>query len=561
MSYSWDNRAEDYRTFLGRRAVLDEQLQGLKGAASDICAGISAETQRVLGSVDSMTSVLSTEIGTLSAGIESGLGHVSGVLEEGFAGLLRSSDEIKQELKRLVELVEFEEQRKAMENFRYAVFAMHRGLWEEALDYVTAAIEGDEHSKGYRLDWHFHWVKGELLLGSPARHDWMGLNPVAAEQAFLLAARYAKADSPDEAARSLLMASVAAYAQSHEAAAKLDDMRRHAEAAHALDPDLAQAAFQFAKAEMALDAPDAALPLLRKAIDGDISFAIRAAEDPDHRRHAPSLNRFFETLRQEKAREVAERARAASESTDPIASKLVDFASEPAVRRLCEVAGGSSMDWPLIELLEYGASGLDADRDAAETLKRAVLTDVERARAAVAKKLEEVAAELQVELTAANHFNQQNIDKQRGVVSRIPTPILDVSIHNFWKSLSIFSFALAALPLGCGACIKACAPGPRTQVGPETMDLSLYPISVGALALFLGFLISKLTSAASASKYKSKIREAGLELERVEAEVLKERQRLKEAAETKAAAARQTYSAQLASHNRLLEEYKYPQKG
>ena len=377
MTYSWDQRVEDYRTYLSRRSVLDEQLKGVQGAASEICSGVSAQTRDLLGSMDSMTSALSADIGALSAGIESGLGHVAGVLEDGFAGLLRKSDEIKQELQRLVELVELEEQRKAMENFRYAVFALNRGLWDEALEYVTAAIEGDVHSKGYKLDWHFHWVKGELLLGSPARHDWPGVDPAEAEQAFLLSSRYARADVPKEAAKSLLMASVAAYAQSHGSPAKLEDMRLHADNAFALDRSLAEAAFQLAKAQMALGAPDAALPALRKAIDTDVRFAIRAAEDPDHRRHEARLNGFFSALRDEKARDVTERARAVYGGLQPLAAKSDDFASYPAVRQIREVASGGATGWPLIALLEYGATGLEAANQAAEresALRRASLS-------------------------------------------------------------------------------------------------------------------------------------------------------------------------------------------
>ena len=380
MTYSWDHRVESYPSYLSNRARLDEQVRGMKDAgertAREIVGGISAQSADILGSMDSMSSMLSADLGALSAGIESGLGHVAGVLEDGFAGLLRKSDEIKQELQRLVELVELEEQKKAMENFRYAVFALNRQLWDEALEYVTAAIEGDAHSKGYKLDWHFHWVKGELLLGAPARHDWSGLDPAAAEAAFLLAARYAKADEPKEAAKSLLMASVAAFAQSHDAPAKLADMLEHAEAAYALDTNLTEASFQTAKAHMALGAPDRALPVLRRAIDGDVAFALRAAEDPDHRRHEDRLNAFFEALKQEKLRELTPRAKAVVDRhVAPLAKSKGLVASEAAVR-LRSLADGSATRWTLLDLLDYGASGLAAD-------EAALTAQVERLRSTI----------------------------------------------------------------------------------------------------------------------------------------------------------------------------------
>lgn len=371
MGYSWDPQVESYRGYLGRRSVLDEQVQGMRGAAdaqlqgmrqtaSEICSGISSQTRELLGSVESLTASLSADLEAMTAGIESGLGHLAGVLNTGFAGLLRKSDEIKQELQRLVELVELEEQCKAMENFRYAVFARNRGLWDEALGFVTAAIEGDAHSKGYKLDWHFHWVKGELLLGNPARSDWPGVAPAEAEQAFLLASRYGRADAPTEAAKAMLMASVAAYAQSQSNCSKLTDMCRHAEAAHTLDRGLTEAAFQLSKARMALGDPENALPVLRKAIDTDLAFAVRAAEDPDHRRHEQQLNAFFDALRREKAKEIAQRALAALQPLEALVAKSPEFASGEAIEGLRRAASGK-LSGGLVELLAYGASGLERD--------------------------------------------------------------------------------------------------------------------------------------------------------------------------------------------------------
>lgn len=377
MAYSWDSGVEPYNAYLGRRAILDEQKGAIRSSgeslarqvsssgeslAYQITSGISAQTRDILGSLESLEWALSggfesvgRGLDVLSAEISSGLGHVAHVLDSGFASLLRSSEEIRHELQRLIDLVELEEQRKAMENFRYAVFALQRGLWDEALDYVTAAIEGDAHSKGYKLDWHFHWVKGELLLGAPARHDWDKLDPAKAEQAFLLASRYAKADVPDEAAKALLLASVAAYAQSRENSSKLQDMRHHAEAAHALDQGLTEAAFQVAKSHMALDKPESALPALREAIERDAAFAVRAAEDPDHRRHEDRLKGFFAALRDEKAREITNRVRVVNERLG-FADKITESAAREALARIRAAAACDFSGMGLVELLSYGAT-------------------------------------------------------------------------------------------------------------------------------------------------------------------------------------------------------------
>lgn len=271
--------------------------------------------------------------------------------------------------------MEYEEQKKAMENFRYAVHSLERGLWDEALEYVTAAIEGDSHSKGYKLDWHFHWLKGELLLGAPARHDWPGLDPAAAERCFALAAKYARQDAPREAARALLMASVAAYASSADEPAALQAMLDHAEAAWTLDGSLTEAAFQVSRARMLLDRPQEALHRLRMAIEQDPLFAVRAAEDPGHRRHQEALDGFLRALREEAARDVGTRARQACEVFDPLAGRSPELADLPELVRLQRLATGPD-GLGLVELLRYRSAGLEADRtsceQAVERLRRTV---------------------------------------------------------------------------------------------------------------------------------------------------------------------------------------------
>ncbi len=390
MGYAWTPGVESWDSYLHNRAILDEQLGGMRRAgresargmqemgdrlSREITSGIADQTRDILGSMESLSSALSSDLSALSAGLESGLDHVAGALEHGFAGMLRESKAIKRELKRLVDLVEYEEQKKAMENFRYAVHSMERGLWDEAQDYVTAAIEGDSHSKGYKLDWHFHWLKGELLLGAPARHDWKGLDPSAAEQCFALAAKYARKDAPREAARALLMASVAAYVQSADDPAKLQDMLAHAESAWSLDGALTEAAFQVARARMLLDRPQEALPALRSAIEQDALFAVRAAEDPGHQRHQADLDGFLRTLREEAALDVRRRAGQAAQAFEPLAARSRELAGLPELLRLQRLAGGQDGQG-LVDLLRYRSAGLEADRAACqqtvERLRRTV---------------------------------------------------------------------------------------------------------------------------------------------------------------------------------------------
>ena len=360
--YSWDNSRESLRSYYGRRAVFDGQLGGMHDAgervAREIRDGVSAQTRDLLGSMDAMTGALGADLGALRADIDSGLGHVAGVLTGGFAAELRRSDDTKRALDRLVESSESPEHTKALENFRHALYSRNRGLWDEALEYLTAAIEGDHVSKGYKLDWRFHWVKGELLLGSPKSHDWEGISPAKAEHSFLLAARYAKGDARDEAARAMLLASVAAFAQSRGEPAKLGDMLKHAEAAVALDEALAEASFQMAKARMALGAPGDALPALRGAIERDPAFAVRAAEDPDCRKHEGTVVGLLQALRAEKLKGLEEQLRPLLERHAVWVAKSPDVARLRPIAAWRELVGGAK-GWGVLELLRYERDELE----------------------------------------------------------------------------------------------------------------------------------------------------------------------------------------------------------
>lgn len=116
MGYAWNPGNESWQSYLHNRAILDEQLGGMRRAgresargmqevgdrlSREITAGIAGQTRDVLGSMESLSSLLRSDLSALRTGLESGLDHVAGTLEDGFAGMLRQSEAIHQELKRL----------------------------------------------------------------------------------------------------------------------------------------------------------------------------------------------------------------------------------------------------------------------------------------------------------------------------------------------------------------------------------------------------------------------------------------------------------------------------
>jgi formylglycine-generating enzyme len=189
----------------------------------------------------------------------------------GFGQVIGTLGGMSTSLAALIQTAKTPAQTAAYEQFEIARDAFRKCLYPECLEALGKAISGDHTSPGYKLEWRFHNLVGVVRLGFPGC-DVSLVDPAAAEQSFLLATRYARADAPGDAARALFSAGWAAFVQG-----KLPDALRHTEGAIAIDAKFAEALFQSAKIRMAQGAPDAALPVLRRAIDLDRGYALRAA--------------------------------------------------------------------------------------------------------------------------------------------------------------------------------------------------------------------------------------------------------------------------------------------
>jgi len=180
----------------------------------------------------------------------------------------------------------------ASEHFQIARDAFRQGLYPEALEEAGKAIEK------YRLEWRFHSLVGTIRMGN-VTGGFELIDIAKAEESFLLGARYARVDHAEDAARSFLAASWAAYCQG-----RMGPALAHAEEALRLHPRLGEALFQLGKIRMAIGETEAALSSLRTAIDVDKRYALKAAADGDYNRHEAELRDFIVALTEEKAREV-----------------------------------------------------------------------------------------------------------------------------------------------------------------------------------------------------------------------------------------------------------------
>ena len=237
----------------------------------------------------------------------------------------------------LVKMAKTPVQTEANEYFQNARDALRRGLYPEALEEAEKAIAK------HKLEWRYYSLAGTIRLGSTSGGLEM-LDLAKAEEYFSLAARYAKADNPQDAARSYLAASWAAYCQG-----KMGPALTQVEQAVELDSRLAEALFQAGKVYMALREPESALPFLGKAIELDKGYALKAAADGDFQRYELDLRDFLESLRQEKNRQICSALEAALNRFDFWLSKSREAKEDPLVVRAKNFLSSSGL--PLWDLL------------------------------------------------------------------------------------------------------------------------------------------------------------------------------------------------------------------
>jgi tetratricopeptide (TPR) repeat protein len=214
--------------------------------------------------------------------IENTLDVLNSNIVSGFQALFVKLDELDASLAHigrgidtLVEITRTPIQTWSFNLYENARDAMRRKLFPEALDAIRIAINGNEFQPGYKTDYRFHHLVGVLLLGIPGEpesHALVDLN--SAEQAFLLAARYAHHDNKPEAAQALVGAGKTAYAKG-----QLPDAHKYYLDALKCDPRCGEAYYQLARLSVDANAVDSIRHFLCEAFNIHWSFAMRASSD------------------------------------------------------------------------------------------------------------------------------------------------------------------------------------------------------------------------------------------------------------------------------------------
>ena len=225
--------------------------------------------------------------------ISSELGELNATFHWGFSQVIAQFGHMNDTLAELVSIAKTPVQTTAYNHFEIARDAFRQALYQECLEELNIAINGDHTSAGYRLEWRFHQMLGTVRLGF-VDGDPTLINLDQAEQSFLLAARYASADYQEEAARAFLSAGWSAYCQG-----KMDQALTHTEEAIKLLPNMGEALFQAAKILMAKGEADKSIAFLRRVVYEDPNYLIKAASDGDFQNHNNELLGLVGTLRQE----------------------------------------------------------------------------------------------------------------------------------------------------------------------------------------------------------------------------------------------------------------------
>lgn len=393
MSYVHGGRLS-YQDYLSVESLVNGLGVETRKAGARIATAVSKNTREMIASNEALARENIRMMTDVSERLDEGFERLTYELENisdeivglrasfdwGFSQLLANIDGMHDTLKELVQLAKTPAQVAAYEQFEIARDAYRRNLFVECLESLDKAINGDHASSGYKLEWRFHQLKGVLRLGFPGCEVSLVDLPDA-ERSFLATARYAGTDFPDQAAQAFLSAGWAAYCLGN-----MKEALSHTEQAIQLNPSMGEALFQVAKVKMALGDVDGALPLLKKAVELDRFYTIKAAGDGDFKKHNVKLHDFIEKLREEKHNKTLAMVISSLQKikhwlniapdayTHPVVSKWVNFIETPNLPYFDILDIAAQLDQDINNLLQLATNTCSVKRNTLnETYRKEVL--------------------------------------------------------------------------------------------------------------------------------------------------------------------------------------------
>lgn len=182
---------------LGSSSEIKKSINAMSGNLSDaIQDGATRVADAVATGFNQIDQTLSDGFANISLSLQDISGQLTlltEVIDYGLAELIDAQNRTNALLEDLVTIAKHPEASRARERFEYAKSAFARGLYDDALEYIDQAIEGDQHASGFRLEAAFHYLRGEIYLSS---HDLVGTDFLSkAEMSFGDAAKYAAGEN------------------------------------------------------------------------------------------------------------------------------------------------------------------------------------------------------------------------------------------------------------------------------------------------------------------------------------------------------------------------------
>ncbi|MHB1158141.1 MAG: SUMF1/EgtB/PvdO family nonheme iron enzyme [Phycisphaerales bacterium] len=440
-NYYWtEGKGSSWASYLRNRDIVRAVNDGTESAATHLAACMNENTCEIVGSIENLEHSISAGLERVSDNLATGfedtnrnierIGHqISAAFTWGFNAMLASMGGMQTTLDQLLKVAKTPAQTAAFEQFEIARDAFRRGLYVECLEALQNAIDGVSGvSTGYKIEWRFHQLRGLVLLGSHDHYDPKIINPADAEQAFLMAARYARKDFPGDAANALLAAGWAAYVQAHISTEKLRDALAHAEEAVTLAPNLGEALFQTAKFQMALGNPDAAMPMLKQAADLGGLYIAKAAADGDFKRHNDKLHSFLHALREEKLEQTLKIAKPIAEKISALKAEYLSLSEYPAARRI--IAFAERMESTgIVDLIDYGGMRLAKDKAELEAYRIVVSSSIESVPNGEMERYESI-EQVEYEEEVAGWFSRKIVKKTRPATVLRERPVM-VDVEKF----------------------------------------------------------------------------------------------------------------------------------
>ena len=322
---------------------------------------------------------------------------------------------IADSLASLYEIASTPAQTAAYEQFHIARDAFQKRLFPECLEALDRAINGGGASPGYKLEHRFHFLKGLALMSAKADPSAPSADYSAAEESFCLASRYAVSVSPSDAAAALLSAGWCAYLQVERDSTAADRALEHTRAASSLQRDLPEASFQEARLLLYFEKVKEALACLRKSIEQDPLYSVKAAGEDCFRPLSPKILRLITDVRNDRVAEVRKRTEPDIRKVTAWIQRGQSISEDPAWGRLTSFRD-VSREFGLLDVCQYLDGGLDCDlRAMQEEVGR--LNDIEREVASALDSVKPLIGEFPC---VGNHAF---FSKWRGVCAGGPVPL------------------------------------------------------------------------------------------------------------------------------------------